>query len=404
MGTIARSRHDAGFTLIELVVVMGLLTIFAAFLIQLMSTSVGLFQQGERGQDLSDRADAAARAVEQPLHDMLGPSGVEGGGEALGTRLLVQWVAAVAGGSAGSAAVAQAPRVQVLRATVRIDERTEERLLRPALFAQAEATAEGKTQQAIEARLRELIAEAPRGRRASMLLVPRPAGDAEGAFFSVRRLLQLPGQRIPIDRRRDVDLMEVAEVGSPELPWPVVDQASESIAEDVLHLEFALWSQFTRGFDQRIGDGGPEFSWDSARAGLFGQRDDPREMFGLDVGPASLEDPTDDVYPRWVKVTLVVAAPIGSEAVLAADLRAGDRNAEVLDEARLPDPRDVPYLKIGREWVRVGALAQRSLRGLVRGQRGTKESDHPAGSRVRAGRTVELFVRVPHGRDCWNGN
>ena len=94
----------------------------------------------------------------------------------------------------------------------------------------------------------------------------------------------------------------------------------------------------------------------------------------------------------------------GSEAILQGELRASDRVAEVIDEALLPDPKDTPFVKIGREWVRVGSLDGRSLRGLVRGQRGTKPIDHPAGTRVRAGRTVELFVRVAHGKDCWNGD
>ncbi len=394
----------AGFTLIELVVVMGLLTIFASFLIQLMSTSVGMFQQGERGQDLSDRADAAARAVEQPLRDMLGPSGVDVDGREPTTRLIAQWVNVVPAAQATSAAAAAAAsvRVQALRATVRLDDRTEQGLLRPVLMAEAKASAKGKTQAAVEERLLELLQEAPTAGRATMLLVARPANDPEGAFFTVRRLLQLPGQRIAVDRRREVDLLEVVDVGGPDLPWGVIDQMGEVIAADVIHLEFAFWSQVTRGWDHRIGDGGPEFVWDSARAGLFAASDDPRAMFGLDVGPQSLTDLSDDVFPRWVKVTLVVAAPVGSEAILHGELRAGEKVVDVLDESLLPDPKDTPFLKIGREWVRVGSLDGRALRGLVRGQRGTKPIDHPAGTRVRAGRTVELFVRVAHGKDCWN--
>jgi prepilin-type N-terminal cleavage/methylation domain-containing protein len=400
---------SGGFTLIELVVVMGLLTIFAAFLIQLMSTSVGLFQRGERGQDLSDRADAAARAVEQPLRDMLGPSGLDVDGKEPVTRLLAQWVNVVPPAPAGSAPSASitaaiSVRVQALRATVRLEDRTEVRLLRPALMAEAKDSAKGKTQAAIEERLAELIDEAPRAGRATMLLVARPAGDAEGAFFTVRRLLQLPGERIAIDRNRDVDLLEVAEVGGADLPWGVIDQMAEPIADDVIHLEFAFWSQLTRGWDQRIGDGGPEFVWDSARAGTFPESNDPRAMFGLDVGPQSLTDLADDVFPRWVKITVVVASPVGSEAILHSELRAADKSALVIDEALLPDPKDVPWLKVGREWVRVGALDGRELRGLLRGQRGTKPIDHPAGTSVRAGRSVELFVRVPHGKDCWNGD
>lgn len=410
--------HDPaqrGFTILELVVVMGLLTIFSAFLIQLMSTSVGLFNQGERGQDLADRADASSRAVHAALAQMVGPGGADVDGREPATRLIVQWVASpgatsAAGpignaGSVGSRAEAAAPpRVQVLRATVRLDETTELRMLRQQLAAEAKASAKARTPAAIEERLLELLDAAPLSGRADMLLVARPADDPTGAFLEMRRLLVLPGQRIPIGRDRDVGLMEVAEVGSQELPWSVIDQLGETIAGDLLHVEFAFWSQFTRSFEQRVGDGGPEFSWDSARAGLFPESSDPKAMFGLDLGPQSLTDLADDVFPRWVRITVVVSGPNGSEAILAHDLRASDKSAEVLDEAQLPDGRDAPFVKIGREWVRYGGLEGRSLRSLVRGQRGTKAIDHPAGTRVRVGRSVELFLQVPHGKDCWNGD
>src|SRR5690606_18354840 len=175
----------AGFTLIELLVAMGLLTLFGSFLVQLMSTSVGLFHEGERGQDLADRADAAARAIERTLGDMLGPSTADFAGASPSARLLVQWVAS---GPAQGAPPGSATLVQALRAAVRIDERVEERLLRVA-FAE-EAREAGTTAAAVEERLAELIAAAPRHGRAAMLLVARPAGDREGAFFTVRRLLQ----------------------------------------------------------------------------------------------------------------------------------------------------------------------------------------------------------------------
>jgi prepilin-type N-terminal cleavage/methylation domain-containing protein len=397
-----------GFTILELVVVMGLLTVFSAFLIQLMSTSIGLFNQGERGQDLSDRADAAARALERALNDMVGPGSADVDGREPATRLLVQWVAsqnATANSTNSAKSPGQAPpRVQALRATVRLDDTTETNLLRQELAAQAKASAKARTPGAVEERMQELLDATPRAGRADMLLVARPSDDPSGAFLVMRRVLRLPGQRIPIDRQRDVGLMEVAELGGTELPWGVIDQLGEVIAGDLLHVEFALWSQFTRGFDQRVGDGGPEFSWDSARAGLFPESNDPKAMFGLDLGPQSLTNLADDVFPRWVKLTVVVAAPNGSEAILAVELRASDKAVDVLDEALLPDGADTPYVKIGREWVRLGGLEGRSMRGLVRGQRGTKAVDHPAGTRVRVGRTVELFLKVPHGKDCWNGD
>lgn len=397
---------ERGFTLIELVVVMGILTIFASFLVQLTSTSVGLFQDGERGQDLADRADAAASTVHGALDGMVGPGGLDLDGQAPSTRLVVQWVPLV-GPAATPGVVREKPpylgtRVQVLRATVQIDGETEADLLRPFLLQEAAATAVATTPAAIGERLAELLAEAPRGGRAQMLLIARPAGDADGAFFDLRRILLLPGQLLEVPRNRQVDMMAVPQVGSPDLPWPVIDAHSSAIAHGLLHVEYALWSQFTRSWNAQVGQGGPEYAWDSARAGLFTEADEARAVFGMDVGPDSLRDLSDDVFPRWLAATVVVASNFGSEALLADDLRAGERMVRVLDEARLPDVREAPYVKIGSEWVRYTSVENRTLRGLQRGQRGTKATDHPAGTRVRVGRTIELFVRLAHGKDCWN--
>jgi hypothetical protein len=44
-----------------------------------------------------------------------------------------------------------------------------------------------------------------------------------------------------------------------------------------------------------------------------------------------------------------------------------------------------------------------SLRGLRRGQRGTKALEHPPGVRVHVGRSVEFVIPIPHAKDDWNG-
>ena len=220
-GSVAMSpvamNSQRGFTLIELVVVMGILTIFASFLVQLTGTSVGLFQDGERGQDLADRADAAASTLHGAVGAMIGPGGLDLDGEDPSTRLVVQWVAVApaasskTGASKTGAAEAKpaylGSRVQVLRSTVQIDAETETELLRPTLLQEAAATAAAPTPTAIGERLDELLAAAPRGGRAQMLLVARPAGDADGAFFDLRRVLLLPGQLLEIGRQRYVDMM-----------------------------------------------------------------------------------------------------------------------------------------------------------------------------------------------------
>src|SRR5690606_17815068 len=47
-------RRDAGFTLLELVVAMGILTAFLVMLVQLLASGTRLVDDGERGQSLAD--------------------------------------------------------------------------------------------------------------------------------------------------------------------------------------------------------------------------------------------------------------------------------------------------------------------------------------------------------------
>lgn len=56
-----------GFTLLELVVVMGILSGFLLMLVQFLDSGVQLFSEGENGQALADRAEAARTAVDREL-------------------------------------------------------------------------------------------------------------------------------------------------------------------------------------------------------------------------------------------------------------------------------------------------------------------------------------------------
>ena len=89
----------AGFTILELTVVLGLLAAFMVFLIQLMTTGVELFDEGEEGQELSDLANTAGGAVRETMADLAGPrrSAFEPGKP--DARLLVQWYASAKGAS-----------------------------------------------------------------------------------------------------------------------------------------------------------------------------------------------------------------------------------------------------------------------------------------------------------------
>jgi len=75
----------------------------------------------------------------------------------------------------------------------------------------------------------------------------------------------------------------------------------------------------------------------------------------------------------------------------------------LLQGDRFPGAADGGWVKVRGEWLRYDAREGDLLRGLRRGQRGTKALEHPAGARVHVGRTVEFTIPVPHHKDDWNG-
>ncbi len=389
-------NRQSGFTLLEVTVVIGLLAGFLVFLTQLLAGGVELYDEGESGQELADIGNAAASAAVACVEDLVGPEKPAFDAGPPDARLLVQWI------PLGMAAEGdEATRVQVLRSTVRVREDQETALLERSLRAESAAMGEEPDDELIAAQRAEQLAGMTRRGRAEMLLMPWPAGDEEGAFLELRRGLWLIGERIPIDRRKDVALMEIERLEDRTLRPERFPELTELVATGLLHLEFQLWSQYTKSFDRAAGETGPEWVWDSARAGWLSESEEARERFSLDLSEESLEKGIDDVFPRAVRITLVVARE-GREAILARELSTGDTSMGLVTADPLL-PLDGDYLKVGSEWVRYRGSSGDEVTGLERGARGTRPVLHPRGTRVRVGKTIRIVVRLPHGRDNWNG-
>ncbi|MEM7198972.1 MAG: hypothetical protein AAF628_01820 [Planctomycetota bacterium] len=394
------SKASGGFTMLELTVVLGLLGGFMLFLVQILDTGVTLFDEGAQGQELADLSNAAAEGTRDSLTAMAGPGREAYDDGRPGARLLVQWVPfglVVAAGGAEETTT----KVQAVRATVHLSPHEEEALLRGRLAERAAASASSPSPADVETRLRELLAEEPRRGRATMLLLPWPAPERDGAFLELRRGLWLWGDTIALDRRREVDVWDLDQLEGQALPEGFIVANTEVVASDLLHFEVAMWSQYTDSFERPTGERGPERVWDSARAGLLSAGEDPERRFSLDLFADSLEDATDDVFPRWLQVTLVVASG-AREAVLSEDLSASGSALRVITAQRLAD-RNSGFVKVGTEWLRYGALNGEVFSGLVRGQRHTPARAHPAGTRVHTGKTMVMQIPLAHGRDAWNG-
>jgi prepilin-type N-terminal cleavage/methylation domain-containing protein len=400
--------RQRGFTLLELLIAMGILSGFLVMLVQLVDSGLRLFGEGELGQELADRASRAQRVLGDELGRLRG-SATGRDREFAEDRLVVQWLPIGLPARPESSAT----HVQVLRAAVHLPQDRELVLLDAALAMRVLAETPDLSPAAVDERVAELRRSEPLRGVGNLLLLPWRQEGADDALLELRVGWFLPGQRVPLSQDRLIDPFEVAVPGGGELPAVLVHQLTTPILSDLLHVEFLLWSHRTTSWGTespaasgplRSGGSGPERIWDSARGGWLVDASGGGE-FAYDRGPASLGDPTDDIHPHAVLVRCAVAQPAGlaPEGVLAEPIDADDRGLLLLDGDRFPGPTDGGWAKIRGEWVRYESREGDMLRGLQRGQRGTKALDHPSGVRVHFGRTVEFVVPVPHAKDDWNG-
>ncbi len=395
----ARAQH--GFTLLELVVGMGLLAILLAMLVQILATGVDIFGKGERGQALADRTQTAARAVRGAFERTVGPARL-GRIEACDpTARLLVYPAPL-----GLQPSATMPRVQVVRSTIALDEATESRLLTARLRDVAAAEVGTQNQAELDKRVRELVARWPRRGVGELLLVAWPQ-DPKGVFLELREGVWPSDPELVPEHVTPLPL--IADEKELDLDPDVVQRNTRAVATGLLHVEFQFWTQLTTAWGNS-GRDGPVRVWDSARAGLLVGKDDGTDAVGdefgggfpFDLFPKSLRDPRDDVWPRWVRIVMTVGYGSESppEALVVGNFGPSDKELTVNRVDRLPDPRQNPWIKVDAEWIRVQTVAGRRLGGLQRGQRGTKAVAHGPGTAVRAGREVELIVRIEHGRDA----
>lgn len=384
-------RRAGGFTLIELTVALGLLGGFLVLLIQLLAGGVSLFDEGEGSQELADLAHASADALEDSLTRTVGPLREGYEPDLPDARLFVEWVPLGLPADADAA-----DRVQAVRATVRLDDSEEIALLEAGLRAEAERQTGARDEAAVRERLDELLAITARSGRGEMVLLAWPAGDPDGAYLELRRGLFLSGRGWPRGRSGEVGVFDFDYLGG--RPAEEVRERTEVIARGLLHVELTLVSRY----DPEGAGNGAHRVWDSARAGLLSEGDDPETTFALDLYAESLENTTDDVFPHAVEVALVVEREV-PHARLAAGVSETDTALRLLGPDNLGDTEGLRFLKVGGEWMRIGSVAGAAVQGVVRGQRGTRPRAHARGTPVRAGKTVVFRVALPHGRDDWNG-
>jgi prepilin-type N-terminal cleavage/methylation domain-containing protein len=192
------------------------------------------------------------------------------------------------------------------------------------------------------------------------------------------------------------------------------------VAEGVLLCRFHFWSQYTSTWDSdsppgtSLGDsGGPTQYWDSTRGILQPpasrrSKRPPNGWFELGLGPESLTDPIDDIWPIQVRCELILSSFGVTEAVtfLAADLGTRERDIEADGTDNFPAeaPRGVERLvmRVGDEWMEYTAVYGGGFKLGKRGLFGSRRMAHPKGTEIHAGLYFVRSYEIPAARNYWN--
>ncbi len=184
-------------------------------------------------------------------------------------------------------------------------------------------------------------------------------------------------------------------------------RVARPILSSVLYFGVRFWSRRTKTWDENEAprNGGPLQTWDSTR-GIMASvgRGSRYDGFELARGEGSLADPTDDTYPRRLRVTLVVEQVRNNAAIgfLAADTSADAKYVDLQDAGFLPAAAmRERFVKIGGEWIEFTGIEGNTLTGCARGARGTAATAHGMGTPVHHGRTVVREYTIATFRDTY---
>ena len=201
-----------------------------------------------------------------------------------------------------------------------------------------------------------------------------------------------------------------------------IDARAVAIAGDIIHFEVRLWTQYTTTWDadvpfQKWSSSyepeacGPAFTWDSDR--LPGGSSSWSPDFVMDRttdGQWDEEDYVrDNVFPRSVMVVIVVDPteqyPLRNPPRLRETLTKDGMEVKVRGDVP-PYNEKWPYLLIGDEWIRFERFAPDDQGGSFivaeRAARGTAAASHSTGERIRFGYTFSRIFHNPANRDCWD--
>lgn len=395
-----RRTRTSGYTLIELLLAMSLFSVISTGLIALLSRSSEFLTKGASQTETMDATQTFAEAFGDDIAAMDSRADCETGRPDV--RLFCDWAGVDLNED-------QRPDVTLQRLffvrTIRNDAATE--------AGQASGVQVGATDYLNQMGDAKKVAEGKlkaSGGLMEVFWMALPESTDDPAVMQLWRGYRAPpggpNSLIPVRGGKD-PLAKGSEKG-PTSPRDVKNVA-KPVLSGVLFFGVDFWSRKTTTWDQRVRvrDGGPIPTWDSTRGILpYGEDLDCfilSKMTKLQ-DTASLNDTTDDTYPRKIRVTCVLEE-LGRNARvgwLDDDLAADGKAVACGDTRFFPASETTQrFVKIDSEWMEVGLPSNGVIPVLRRGVRGTTATAHKAGARVHHGRTFVQEYDVATFRDTY---
>ncbi|MEZ5993165.1 MAG: prepilin-type N-terminal cleavage/methylation domain-containing protein [Planctomycetota bacterium] len=177
------------------------------------------------------------------------------------------------------------------------------------------------------------------------------------------------------------DLTPMADLQNPDGPFAMNGEALwtqfELVAENVLCFAVECWDDWQgRTSTWNAGSNGPVASWSISQRSAPGQYP----------------------LPRAIRLTLVVAAEgtLRNETQLTGALSDADNSVYVDNADGFPDVRSPSaYLRVNGEMIAYASRSGRTFGSCVRGTLGSRRQQHNAGSVVQAGELFQRVIQLP---------
>lgn len=419
----AATHRTRGFTLLEILIAMSLFVMLGGMVVVFLRQSLDIFYTGTRESAQLDRQDAILPQVRADLANLALPASFQAPAPPPPQEVL---------DSKGIEPPPPPPPVVVrLRAGYVKLKKTGNATFKDypcpyIAFVVADAN-EGAD------RLRRRAGEVAAKDRKLKALTPKSAieGDRDTRYQATGGLMEIVWIAVPTSAMETDDPSALewpailtlyrgfrTPIGDPEksllvpesLDTPAkIKAACRPVADGLLHFGATWRRAFATNWDEELGVGlgaeapyvGP--MWDSTRA--------LERTWPLHRGPESLADPSDDVFPPFVRLEATLSqvtqfGPGRGEFTLREGVGVDEKILKVGDTDTLMQPNlgKVRWLKVGTEWMSYELRDVNFGKGEVRvrrGQRGTKAVAHESGAWCYVGTPAELQMRLPVFRDTY---